>query len=294
MPKSKFQHYVPKFYLDGFADTNGMVWVFDKLKKTIFSSKPEGIAGENYFYDVPKLESSFQLVQPLEKAFGPHESEAAQVIQYLDWAIFEENFPTLHKNNREVLAMHLALQIVRTPKYRQSLLDFFNQSDDKEIEPLKKIFNEDERMIHAFTFMDSDSINSLSEMISNQIWLFARNSTDIPFYSSDNPVLFKTKDNKEWTSPKLPTENGIQIIFPLSADCLLYVMEKEYWSRVMPFDGKISPVTFTEYMVDHENSGQVAFSKRFVFSCRNDFTLAKAYCSEHPEMFESDNTKEHN
>jgi hypothetical protein len=106
MPKSKFQHYVPKFYLDGFADTNGMVWVFDKLKKTIFSSKPEGIAGENYFYDVPKLESSFQLVQPLEKAFGPHESEAAQVIQYLDWAIFEENFPTLHKNNRFML-LHL-------------------------------------------------------------------------------------------------------------------------------------------------------------------------------------------
>jgi hypothetical protein len=286
MSKSKFQHYVPKFYLNGFADTSGMVWVFDKLKNSIFSSKPEGIAGENYFYDVPELESSIGLNQPLEKAFWPHENEASQVIEYIDRAIFEEDFPPLHKNNRDVLAMHLALQTVRTPKYRELLVEFFNQSDDEELGPLKQIFNSDKRMIHAYTFANDEFINMLSEMISGQIWLFARNGTDVPFYSSDNPVLYKTKDNKLWTSPKLPTEHGIQLVFPISPDCLLYVMEKEYWSSVTSYDGKISPVKFTEYMVEHENSGQVAMSKRFIFSCRNDFMFAKSYCSTHPEMFE--------
>jgi hypothetical protein len=290
MPKSKFQHYVPKFYLDGFADTDGMVWVFDKLRNATFSSKPEGIAGENYFYDVPQLEASVGLAQPVEKAFGQHEHEASQVIAFIDRMLFEEDFPPLHKNNREVLAMHLALQTVRTPKYRALLLEFFNQSDDMELGPLKKIFNNDERMVHAYTFANAEFINSLAEMISGQIWLFARNGTNVPFYSSDNPVVYKAKDNMLWTPPRLPTEQGIQIVFPISPDCLLYVMEKGYWSSVTSFDGGISPVTFTEHMVDHENSGQVAMSTRFIFSCRNDFDFAKTYCAAHPEMFESHKT----
>lgn len=292
MAKIKYQHYVPKFYLEGFADLKGVVWVFDKFTGRVFASKPERIAREKYFYDVPKLESSLGLDQPLEKAFWPHESEAARVITYLDWAIFEDEFPRLHQNNRQVLAMHIALQILRVPKYRQLMHNSIRSIDDKSLEPLKRMVDDDERMVHALTFMNDQAINELARMLAGQIWLFARNITDLPFYSSDNPVLFKTKDNKFWTTPKQPIERGIQIVFPLSPDCILYVMEKTYWSSVEPFDGKISPVEFTEFMVDHENSGQVGMCKRFIFSCRNDFSFAKKYCEAHPETCNASNAED--
>ena len=139
MPKIKFQHYVPRFYLEGYADLNGMVWVFDKLAKRIFSAKPENIAGENYYYDVPQIESPLGLNQTLEKAFWQHESEASKLIEYLDWAVFENDFPSLHPNNRQVLAMHMVLQIMRVPKYRELLSEFINLTDDENLEPLRRL-----------------------------------------------------------------------------------------------------------------------------------------------------------
>jgi hypothetical protein len=291
MPKIKFQHYVPRFYLEGYADLNGMVWVFDKLARRIFSAKPENIAGENYYYDVPKIESSLGLNQPLEKAFWQHESEASKLIGYLDWSVFEDDFPPLHPNNRQVLAMHMILQIMRVPKYRELLSESISLTNDEDLEPLKTFINDDERAIHAFTFMQDETINNWAEMLADQIWTFARNTTDSPFYTSDNLVLFKTKDNKFWTPPKKPTEYGVQIIFPLSPDIILYVMEKTHFSVAKSFDGKLSPVEFTEFMVDHENSGQVGMCKRYVFSCRNDFTFAKKYLDSNPEMYKSTDDK---
>ena len=52
----KFQHYVPRFYLARFVDRAGFLWVFDKAEKRTFKIKPENIAGENRFYDLPELD----------------------------------------------------------------------------------------------------------------------------------------------------------------------------------------------------------------------------------------------
>jgi hypothetical protein len=49
------------------------------------------------------------------------------------------------------------------------------------------------------------------------------------------------------------------------------------WSKLTRFDGRISPVTFTEDLVHSENSGQVFMASRFVMSCRDDFSDARAF-----------------
>ncbi|MCP4417882.1 MAG: DUF4238 domain-containing protein [Chloroflexi bacterium] len=288
MSKIKFQHYVPRFYLEGYADLSGMVWVFDKVTKRIFSTKPKNIAGENYYYDVPGIESLLGLDQPLEKSFWQHESEASKLIKYLDGIVFEDDFPSFHLNNRQVLAMHIVLQIMRVPKYRELLFESINLTNDGDLELIKALSNEDERAIHAFIFMQDEMINNWVEILADQIWTFARNTTVSPFYTSDNPVLFKTKDSKFWTPPKNLIEDGVQIIFPLSPDIVLYIVEKTYFSSLKPFDGKLSPVEFTKFMVDHENSGQVGMCKRFIFSCRNDFAFAKEYLDSNPRVHNPD------
>ena len=56
MTVPKFQHYVPRFYLARFVDQEGFIWVFDKTQGRTFRVKPENIAGQNRFYDLPELE----------------------------------------------------------------------------------------------------------------------------------------------------------------------------------------------------------------------------------------------
>ncbi len=229
MSKIKFQHYVPRFYLEAYTDSNGMVWVFDKLTRRIFSTKPENIAGENYFYDVPQIESPSELNQALEKAFSIHEDEASKIIAYLDGAVFQDDFQPLDQNNRQTLATYIALQIMRVPKYREFLRKFINHVPDEISRDIKKFVDEDERIINLLIFDNETSINNYAKMLADQIWVFARNTTDSPFYTSDNPVLFKTKDNKFWTPPVEPITHGVEIVFPLSPDVILYVMEKTYF-----------------------------------------------------------------
>jgi hypothetical protein len=55
----------------------------------------------------------------------------------------------------------------------------------------------------------------------------------------------------------------------------LYCKEKSFWKKLKRFNNCLSPVEFTEGMVDHENSGQVFMSSRFIFSPINDFEDAR-------------------
>jgi hypothetical protein len=57
----------------------------------------------------------------------------------------------------------------------------------------------------------------------------------------------------------------------------LYCKEKSFWKKLKRFNNCLSPVEFTEGMVDHENSGQVFMSSRFIFSPINDFEDAKDF-----------------
>lgn len=51
-PRPKRQHYVPRFYLEHFADINGMVWSYDLQAESIRPATPENTAVETNFYSV--------------------------------------------------------------------------------------------------------------------------------------------------------------------------------------------------------------------------------------------------
>lgn len=45
-------HYVPKFYQKGFADAEGLLWVYDRARKTYHHLPPEAVCCERDFYSV--------------------------------------------------------------------------------------------------------------------------------------------------------------------------------------------------------------------------------------------------
>jgi hypothetical protein len=67
------------------------------------------------------------------------------------------------------------------------------------------------------------------------------------------------------------------ITLPLSPTIILYCERKSLTKKLKQFNNCLSPVEFTEGMVDHENSGQVFMSLRFIFAPTNDFEDAENF-----------------
>jgi hypothetical protein len=70
---------------------------------------------------------------------------------------------------------------------------------------------------------------------------------------------------------------GTYVVFPLSPTIVLYCHERTYWKKIAKWDRIVSPIEFTDEMVEHENAGQVFMASRFVVSPNNDFEFAREF-----------------
>ena len=282
MDKSNFHHYVPRFYLARFVDSNGRLWVFDKITDRIFETTPNKIAGENRFYDVDDLRTIGADPQLLEKQLADIESEVYKITENWLYLLETEGAVKIPQINREIISLFLALQLQRTAEARIILVQFAKELQT--IGELKKEYNpeKDARGLHTQLLWDKESVDMVTKRIADCIWIFAKNDSGQSFYTSDNPALIKSLDNKQWLLGSDVLEPGMYIVYPLSPIWILYCKDRQSWSKLAKFDGLISPVGFTKDMVNHENSGQVVRSTRFIFSNSPDFEFAREYLSDYP------------
>lgn len=288
MDKSSFHHYVPHFYLARFVDSNRRLWVFDKITDRVFKTTPINIAGENRFYDVDDLRKIGADPQLLEKQLADIESEAYKITE--NWLHFLETKGSVKipQINREIISLFLALQLQRTAEARIILVQFARKLQT--IGELKKEYDpeKDARGLHIQLLWDKYSVDEVTKKIADCIWIFAKNDTGQSFYTSDNPALIKSFDNKQWLFGSDVLERGMYIVYPLSPKWILYCKDRQPWHKLSRFDGLVSPVGFTVDMVNHENSGQAGRSTRFIFSNSPDFRFAREYLKEYPEHCDPD------
>ena len=76
-PRAKRQHYVPRFYLQHFADADGLVWTYDILEDRIAGSTPENTAVQTNFYS--PVDDYGNHFDELEKLLAAIESSAAPI-----------------------------------------------------------------------------------------------------------------------------------------------------------------------------------------------------------------------
>jgi hypothetical protein len=109
----KRQHFLPKFYLEGFADDDGMVAVFDRSEKEIRIQHPinTGVIGHFYTYTDDQGRQRFELEQWLSE----YEGKASSTIKKL--VAKEEITP----DERAEMAIFIALAGFRTPDIVDSL-----------------------------------------------------------------------------------------------------------------------------------------------------------------------------
>jgi hypothetical protein len=275
MNAPKLHHYVPQFYLRRFSDSSGLLWLWDRDQDCVFCARPGKVAAENNFYWHEELAALGHDPLIMEKQFSQLEGEVAQITeQWLEWL---RNMKPMEKVeipdiNRELVSLYIALQFLRTADARDILAKFAEQHVHH-----APITETEKRLLHLDMLWKDSIYRTLTERIKNATWLFGRNSTPTMFITSDNPVAFRTGDNAMWLKVGM-YRDGTYSVFPMAPDIVMYCYPKEPpWEKMSALDRCLSPVIFTEDMVESENSGQVFMASRFVISSCDGFDQEREF-----------------
>ncbi len=291
MSVPKFQHYVPRFYLARFADAGGFLSVFDKQDDRVFCVKPQNISGENHFYDLPELEQYGGARTLMEEQFAELEGQAHRITECWLNQCSQAGLVEIPDVNREIMSLFLTLQLLRTAEARIVLRQFVQLLQSSGAISADYDAGNDIQALHGALLWDEELLKSIREKIADCIWIFGRNSSAKPFITSDHPALIKTGDNRRWMLGPRVFDEGMYVVLPLSPTLIWYCKDRKYWQKVARFDCAVSPVVFTEDMVNHENSGQVGMCSRFVFSNSPDFEFARDYCKSAPGVVNRDRNR---
>ncbi len=276
MSSPKLHHYVPRFYLKQFSDENDLFWAWNKNTKQVFKGNPYGVAAEKHFYRVPELIGTEY--DPLFLERNLSELEGASALIMNGWIDSLESIQPMDElpitpEDRWQISVFISVQFLRTAEQRDILALFAENNGH-----YKSSISADEKInLHAQMLCSGGLVEEIAERIDKSIWLFARNETQTPFWISDNPVSFKTGDNRMWLKGPGIMSDGSYVVYPINPKFVLYCKEPTYWAKLKDIDCCLSPVKLTTEMIDHENAGQVFMATRFVISSKNDFSFAEEF-----------------
>lgn len=252
----------------------GLLWLWDRDKDRIFCTRPNGVAAESNFYWHQELAAVGHDPLTMEKQFSQLEGEVSLITgQWLEWLRQMKPMEKVEvpEINRELVSLYVALQFLRTADARDILAKFAEQADGR------SATERDRRLLHLSMLWENSIFGELAERIRNATWLFGRNLTATPFITSDNPVAFRTGDNAMWLKVGM-FSGGTYLVFPMAPDIVMYCYPKEPpWEKLDRFDCCLSPVAFTEGMVESENTGQVFMASRFIISSRDSFEREREF-----------------
>jgi hypothetical protein len=315
MAIAKVQHYVPQFLLRNFGNgKKDQVWVYDKSSARAFPSNTKNVASESRFYD---FEHQGQAIS-LEPWLGQLEGNAQSVIRFI---LETDSVAKLADEQKQILAAFLAVQLTRTKTFREEwdafprMLREHFQSNGHQVAPGSQA----EELIQDIPANDLKeqtarviyrAPETYAAQFLNKDWVLAATTRKAPFLLSDNPLTRQNmidRPNRGNLGLALP---GIEIYFPLSPTralamwcptltetvhrgALALISRTGFAATGPDPHGVISmsdallngaPVLYSPANVENFNSLQVIWSERYIFSTANDFQLAEAMLSEHPNL----------
>ena len=122
------QHYVPRFYLRNFTDTNGTLKVYDILRSNAYTSSSVKECYEKYFYDLDT--NIFRLLSDLKENYDElvddsirvlNEQVSAILLKFLIQVKESKDSFQFQRDDRHKLFDFIVLQMIRTPFYRDRL-----------------------------------------------------------------------------------------------------------------------------------------------------------------------------
>jgi len=305
MMRPRIQHYVPQFLLRGFTNEHGSLSVFDKANQRRFESGTRAVAAESFFYDA----EVGRLVVTAEPGLAELEGEAARVVANI---CREASLASLAAEDRAVLAVFIAIQSLRTRHTRENwehlgklLVDRVNRvvPEDRPDAKIEAPTAEDVKLMTMM--MMGEPAEEIAQIIAQKPWVLAH-APNADLYIGDNPVAMHNDRSFGFYGNIGFAVPGVEIHFPISAEYTLFVpcpTSVANWRKTVSdaerlrglaeaaararLDAGLAPVQSLLEAVDlgsaldlrpenveRENSLQVGYAGRWVFSRTDNFDLA--------------------
>jgi len=306
MSITKNQHYVPQFYLKLFTNSRDQLYVFDKFNRRSYLTHVRNAASEGYFYEFPhsgqsssqnaRSDADFEITfKGLDETINPHIVEVTLSELEGGYAkVFTGLLETIEKRGqmdqeqRIALAHFITIQLLRTPETRRTIAELVEKGIPEALGFDKTIeFNPRHMPIeHALHMFNPATQRRMMEVLVSHIWMIGINETDLPLYTSDEPVA---KDAHRGPGYGGIGSLGIEIILPLTPKYALILYDSRDYHLLTNLDG-----TYTSLDKDnilHYNSLQVLQSYRHVYCSSGDLAFAAEVCAENPEICEPERTR---
>ena len=155
MPRPKRQHYVPRFYLENFTDSNRRIWNYEKGSGEISSLSVNDTAVEKNFYSF-KLYDEYD--DQIEKWLSFIEGKASKVF---DRVI---NGDPLKGKDRADFSIFLAAQYVRSPSFLRTFAEMKGKMFDSATRSIISDENFLDEDIHFENGVDPDVLDFIKTM----------------------------------------------------------------------------------------------------------------------------------
>ena len=196
-----------------------------------------------------------------------------------------QNFRT--KEHRELIREFYTKHLTKFYQFMTEHSDEMKKSNDelKEmgIDPKNlKVVPKDEaiNLFHLQSLLDKKHISGLSNILFNRKWAIGINNTNIPFFTSDHPLIKHNYKNTVYGGGYCSDE----IIIPLTPKYVLIMVSPIFWKDITLLNNK-------NYMVQELKKENVIFynhlqtreSYNYVFSNTNEFYMMQKYLKRNPE-----------
>ena len=202
---------------------------------------------------------------------------------------------------KNIFSKYIAIQILRTKDTREKIRDLYEKLNKelvfREFKRMGYDINREEidveskkvfiKLQHILMIMDDENIKCFSNVFKSHIWVFYINKTNIPFYTSDSPIVTIPHISDKYISYSGIKSKGVEVVFPINSELLLAMYEKSYHSKEYK-DRKFVNLYNVE-KVNIYNSFQVLSCHRTVFSKNNDFKMALDLCKYNPQIMDISN-----
>ena len=283
MSTIKRQHYVPQFYLRGFALPDGAekLHVYDKPRRQKFVAGVKDVASRRYYYDTPEVAAMAKVPQAVEKWLGVHEQTVAPILAATLDSLAAGTFRGFTDEEKIELATFIAIQHIRTEEARERTAQLYDSFPQEILDAFPEVYataraartREGRAKFHVELLLSS-VVSRVAAVLAARSWVvLQRTQTPWLFFTSDNPVsVVSLRDDGLAVGPCSP---GVEVSMPLSPDYMLSIVP-------IPYPLKVAPCSRED--VRRFNLIRIDSATAQVFSQNGDFRLVEKRIDEFPEI----------
>ena len=268
---------------------------FDALKrKELKTELMKNLNAKTWEEAVAKFDTQY-----MEKHMSGIEYHFEKLLKKIIDDVRSGNVVSLSDEEKIEMSLYIAIQYQRTQTIRndfeEMIMGTINVLANKESPFEGQIMLENEsynilkkyiKCLHLMTMSDGTTITEIANILYNHIWTFHVNKTNIPFYTSDSPVVPIPHYSNHYMSYSGLESPGIEVVFPISSNILLSMHDKNDERNKNKIDKETDFMTEEDY-VKFYNDYQVSYSNRCVFSVSDDFKTLEQLFSKHSELKKS-------